>query len=219
MHALSLFLLSFLSICPRPTRDTLVNLGRDGKLSAAVVFLPEKTKHFGKHGDDRCYCRQMYGEVRTYYIHSCCGGERWGLTNQLSAETQVKPWGCKWFQLWREHVEKAVDLGQTLQVFYLAGYVGRGKAPSWEACGADALRRDQLYARKKQYLQHELPKSVKRELETLSSKPRDDSKGELPGTERGDEEERVSAVEPRRRARASFVRIRAYSLDRSLTYT
>jgi hypothetical protein len=29
--------------------------------SAAVVFLPERTQHFGNHGSDMCYCEAMYG--------------------------------------------------------------------------------------------------------------------------------------------------------------
>ena len=44
-------------------------MGKASRLSAAVVFLPQHTLHFGKHGGDRCYCEEMYGEV--------------------------KPWGCK----------------------------------------------------------------------------------------------------------------------------
>ena len=46
-----------------PDRDTLVAKGKASELSAAVVFLPERTLHFGKHGSDKCYCVEMYGEV------------------------------------------------------------------------------------------------------------------------------------------------------------
>ena len=46
-----------------PHRDTLVAKGKASELSAAVVFLPERTLHFGKHGSDKCYCVEMYGEV------------------------------------------------------------------------------------------------------------------------------------------------------------
>ena len=52
-----------------PHRDKLVALGKASRLSAAVVFLPQYTLHFGKHGSDQCYCTAMYGSV--------------------------KPWGCK----------------------------------------------------------------------------------------------------------------------------
>ena len=46
-----------------PDRDTLVAKGKASELSAAVVFLPEHTIDFGKHGSDKCYCVEMYGEV------------------------------------------------------------------------------------------------------------------------------------------------------------
>jgi uncharacterized membrane protein len=72
--------------------DTLVDGSRLDKHSAAVVFLPQKTADFGKHGSDRCYCIEMYGEIPS--------------------------WGCKWFQLWRQHIKKAVSLNQRLQVYY-----------------------------------------------------------------------------------------------------
>ena len=49
--------------------DDLVVKGKNSELSAAVVFLPEHTRHYGQHGSDACYCEAMYGEV--------------------------KPWGCK----------------------------------------------------------------------------------------------------------------------------
>jgi hypothetical protein len=49
--------------------DSLVALSRADELSAAVVFLPDRTEHFGAHGSDKCYCEEMYGEK--------------------------KPWGCK----------------------------------------------------------------------------------------------------------------------------
>ena len=39
------------------SRDRLVAEGKQGKLSAAVVFLPEYTPHYGQHGSDRCYCK------------------------------------------------------------------------------------------------------------------------------------------------------------------
>jgi hypothetical protein len=47
----------------------MVNMAKEDSMSAAVVFLPERTTHFGRHGSDKCYCCEMYGEV--------------------------KPWGCK----------------------------------------------------------------------------------------------------------------------------
>jgi hypothetical protein len=49
--------------------DALVAKSKADSISAAVVFLPEMTLDFGRHGSDKCYCVDMYGEV--------------------------KPWGCK----------------------------------------------------------------------------------------------------------------------------
>jgi hypothetical protein len=107
---------------------------------------------------------------------------------------ETKEWGCKWFQLWREHIMKAVSLNQRLQVFYVAGYVGKGKVKptstmtSWEACSTDAIQREKVAGMRRQsmaMLEH-LPR-----LQTMSLEARDDSVGEAPGSERSDEEERL----------------------------
>ena len=89
-------------------RDKLVAKGKAAELSAAVVFLPEHTLDYGRHGSDKCYCEEMYGEV--------------------------KPWGCKWFENWRQHVEKAVAKKQKLQVFYAEGRVGQGQSERLAVC-------------------------------------------------------------------------------------
>ena len=86
-------------------RDKIVALTKKSELSAAVVFLPQFTADYGKHGSDKCYCTKMYGEV--------------------------KPWGCKWFELWRNAIEQAVARRQKLQVFYFEGMVGKGALPSF----------------------------------------------------------------------------------------
>jgi hypothetical protein len=105
-------------------------------------------------------------------------------------------WGCKWFQLWREHIKTAVARNQRLQVFYQAHHVGKGKIQStstmtaWELCSKDAARRGKL-ARKRQYFLQTLPPQEQARLEELSTKPRDDARGEMPGSVRGDEEERM----------------------------
>jgi hypothetical protein len=44
--------------------DRLVARAKDSELSAAVVFLPERTANYGKHSSDKCYCDELYGEVR-----------------------------------------------------------------------------------------------------------------------------------------------------------
>ena len=109
---------------------------------------------------------------------------------------EKKDWGCKWFQLWREHIKKAVSLNQRLQVFFFEGLVGKGKIEptstmtAWKACCADSIRRDKLYAMKSASIKSLLPQEQTR-LDELSNETRDDSMGEAPGSERGDEEERL----------------------------
>jgi ankyrin repeat protein len=150
--------------------DQLVEKGKSSELSAAVVFLPEHTEAYGQHagggGDhhDGCWCESIYGEK--------------------------KPWGCRWFELWKAHVERAVRLKQVLRVFYFEGQKGKGKAASWGACRQDAIKRDALASRKAAFLQG-LPDSEKRRLEMLSCAARHDAQGETPGSERGDEEDRL----------------------------
>jgi hypothetical protein len=46
--------------------DNLVAQGKESKLSAAVVFLPQDTLHYGKCGSDKCYCVEMYGEKKDW---------------------------------------------------------------------------------------------------------------------------------------------------------
>jgi hypothetical protein len=40
-------------------RDNLVAQGKESKVSAAVVFLPQDTLHYGKCGSDKCYCIEV----------------------------------------------------------------------------------------------------------------------------------------------------------------
>jgi hypothetical protein len=60
------------------------------------------------------------------------------------------------FQLWREHITKAVSLDQRLQVFFYEGRMSLGKIEptstmtAWEACSADAIRREKLSGMKQQ---------------------------------------------------------------------
>ena len=65
-----------------------------------------------------------------------------------------------------------------------------GKIESWQACKADAIKRDSFWPRRQQFLQT-LPEEERERLSMLSSEARDDTKGEVPGTERSDEEERL----------------------------
>jgi hypothetical protein len=78
-----------------PSFFFLLSRARDGGTSAAVVFLPERTTCYGEHGSDECHCEAMYG--------------------------RIPPWGCRWFQLWREHIQKAVECEQTLHVYFFEG--------------------------------------------------------------------------------------------------
>ena len=43
----------------------------------------------------------------------------------------VAPWGCQWFQEWKQNVDDAVELCQTLHVFYFKDRAGCGKL-KWE---------------------------------------------------------------------------------------
>jgi len=109
---------------------------------------------------------------------------------------EKKEWGCKWFQLWREHIMKAVSLDQRLQVFYFEGLAGKGKIEptstmtAWEACREDAMRRDKVYRMRTDSIRELLPREKAR-LDRMSNEARDDSMGETPGSERSDEEERL----------------------------
>jgi hypothetical protein len=55
---LSCTLLCFL-LHGRRRRDILVAQGKESKLSAAVVFLPQDTLHYGMRGSDKCYCVEV----------------------------------------------------------------------------------------------------------------------------------------------------------------
>jgi hypothetical protein len=108
---------------------------------------------------------------------------------------EKKEWGCMWFQLWREHIMKAVSLDQRLQVFFFEGLVGKGKIEptstmtAWEACREDAMRRDKLCGMKRDFIRVLVPQE--KALDRMSTEARDDSMGEAPGSERSDEEERL----------------------------
>ena len=63
---LIVFAFVFVCVASLAYRDNLVALGKASRLSAAVVFLPQHTLHFGKHGEDRCYCVEV--GVLTYSV-------------------------------------------------------------------------------------------------------------------------------------------------------
>ena len=49
-------------------RDNLVAQGKESNPSAAVVFLPQDTLHYGKCGSDKCYCVEVSSTRRCSYI-------------------------------------------------------------------------------------------------------------------------------------------------------
>ena len=113
--------------------DTMVAASLLGDVSAAVVFLPEGTTHFGIHDqipeeeglEGACWCTPLYGER--------------------------KAWGCRWWTHWIANIEAAVKLGQTLEVYFFQGMVGQGKVRSFETAGGEHWNRDELYKKKKDF--------------------------------------------------------------------
>ena len=110
--------------------DALVAGSRDyGAISAAVVFLPEGSRDFGQHDSipiradlrdlkGTCWCTALYGER--------------------------KPWGCRWWTRWIANVERAVELGCTLEVYYFNGKKGRGKVKDFSTAGIEHKRREEI---------------------------------------------------------------------------
>ena len=134
--------------------DTMVNASLGGEVSAAVVFLPEGTSHFGIHDripadedlEGDCWCTPLYGER--------------------------KPWGCRWWTRWIANIETAVELGQTLEVYFFQGMVGQGKVRSFETAGGEHWNRDELYKKKKDFQNSDsFTVAVKAGLNGLSQKP------------------------------------------------
>ena len=58
----------------KTARDELVKKAKHNALSmsAAVVFLPERTRDYGKCGTDKCYCVEMYGEKKPWGCRCDC---------------------------------------------------------------------------------------------------------------------------------------------------
>ena len=51
------------------------------------------------------------------------------------------PWGCQWFEKWKQNVDRAAELHQTLHVFYFEDGKGKGKMP-WELLANERARHD-----------------------------------------------------------------------------
>ena len=113
--------------------DMLVESSRERGLSAAVVFLPEGSEHFGSHDpipheealEGECWCIPLYGEE--------------------------KPWGCRWWTHWVANIEKAVEYGAELNVFFFEKKKGQGKVQSFATAGQENLRLDAIWQRKAEF--------------------------------------------------------------------
>ena len=91
--------------------DELVAGSRQDDISAAVVFLPKGSMHYGFHDpiparpqlqdlQGECWCIPLYGERKT--------------------------WGCRWWSKWISNIEEAVSKKCTLVVYYFNGMRLRG---------------------------------------------------------------------------------------------
>ena len=137
--------------------ESLVSQSRDGQVSAAVVFLPEKTDDYGKCDSipeaeglpGSCWCTPLYGEQ--------------------------KPWGCRWFTKWKENIEVAVASGAQLEVYFFQSQVGQGKVESFEAAGEDNLRREKVNRKQKDFEESpQFQQALDAGLGNLSKEPRGD---------------------------------------------
>jgi len=120
--------------------DTLVAGSRQDDISAAVVFLPEGSKHFGLHDPipwrpdlqdlhGECWCTPLYGER--------------------------KPWGCRWWSKWIGNIEQAASQGCTLAVYYFNNKKGQGKVKDFTTAGEEHMRREAIERRKDAFLKSE----------------------------------------------------------------
>ena len=133
--------------------DALVQKSRGGHLSAAVVFLPEGSRHFGIHdpipkAEDlrgACWCTPLYGEK--------------------------KPWGCRWWTHWIQNIEEAVEKRAELQVYFFDKMKGKGKVKNFSTAGAEHVRREQIFRRKGEFKESkEFQSAVSAGLKELSKK-------------------------------------------------
>ena len=137
--------------------ESLVSQGRNGEVSAAVVFLPEGTDDYGQCDSiplaeglpGTCWCTPLYGEK--------------------------KPWGCRWFTKWRENIETAVESGAELEVYYFQNHVGKGKAESFDTAGDDNLNREKVNKKQRDFEESpEFEQALDAGLGNLSKEPRGD---------------------------------------------
>ena len=137
--------------------ESLVSQGRNGEVSAAVVFLPQGTDDYGECDSippaeglpGTCWCTPLYGEK--------------------------KEWGCRWFTKWRENIETAVESGAELEVYYFQNHVGKGKVESFDRAGDDNLRREKVNKKQTNFEKSpEFKQAQDAGLGNLSKEPRGD---------------------------------------------
>eukprot|EP00439_Symbiodinium_sp_Y106_P056957 s4473_g8.t1 len=137
--------------------ESLVSQGRNGEVSAAVVFLPQGTDDYGKCDSipeaeglpGTCWCTPLYGEQ--------------------------KPWGCRWFTKWRANIEVAVESGAELEVYYFQKHVGKGKVESFESAGKDNIQREKVNKKQKEFQESpQFKHALDAGLGNLSKEPRGD---------------------------------------------
>ena len=120
--------------------DELVAGARQNDISAAVVFLPKGSQHFGLHDpippneefqdlQGNCWCTPLYGGK--------------------------KPWGCRWWSKWIANIEVAVKQNATLDVYYFDGKKGLGKVKDFTTAGVEHLRREQISRKKADFKKSE----------------------------------------------------------------
>ena len=113
--------------------DVLVESSSEGGISAAVVFLPEGSQHYGCHDsipleealEGDCWCIPLYGEK--------------------------KQWGCRWWTRWVANIEEAVRQGAELNVFFFDKKLGQGRVQSFATAGQENLRRESICRRKDEF--------------------------------------------------------------------
>ena len=103
----------------------------------------------------------------------------------------MKPWGCRWFEIWRAHIETAVSREQNLQVVFFDGHRGCGKVSSWDDVAEDARKRESFAPKRQEFIeslpevQHVRLRKLSKDAGSSKSLPRTSR------TERADEEEKL----------------------------
>jgi hypothetical protein len=96
------------------TWNGLTTFATEQLISTACVFFPDSHSYFGTHAkntedNESCYCLKLY--------------------------TKQEPWGCTWFQAWKENVRLAHSFKHTLIVVYKMDEVGKGDKVEWGKLG------------------------------------------------------------------------------------